>query len=89
MTFLKSPIDNKYYMVRDLPDKYVAVNLLATLRNNLLLLIKHLVENKDTLYKDKKEYIEQLANRVIDVTISENNNKDNTILYNDAFIIKI
>ena len=83
MTFLKSPIDNKYYMVRNLPDKFVAVNLLATLRNNLLLLIKHLDDNKDTLYKDKKQYIEQLQDRILDVTIAENPSahKDDTTSY--------
>jgi hypothetical protein len=71
MTFIQSPIDNHYYMVRDLPDKYVAVNLLATLRTNAINLIKHLNSKKDNEYKEYKEYIEQLSDRMKDVTISE------------------
>ena len=42
MTFIKSPIDNHFYMVRDLSDKYIAVNLLASLRGNILKLMNHL-----------------------------------------------
>jgi len=81
MTFVKSSIDNKYYMVRNLPDKVKAADLLATLRNNILVLKKHLVDNKDGSYKDFKEYIERLETKVHDVTISENNNKDDTTAY--------
>ena len=81
MTFLKSNIDNKYYMVRNLPDKIIACNMLATLRNNILKLKQELISKKNDEYLSYKEYIEQLANRVNDVTISENNNKDNTTSY--------
>ena len=71
MTFIQSPIDKHYYMVRNLPDKYVAVNLLATLRTNAISLINHLNSKKDTEYKEYKDYIEQLSDRMKDVTISE------------------
>jgi hypothetical protein len=71
MTFIKSPIDNHFYMVRDLSDKYIAVNLLASLRGNILKLMNHLNSKKDTDYKEYKEYIVQLSERVHDVTISE------------------
>lgn len=81
MTFIKSSIDNKYYMVRNLPDKVKAADLLATLRNNILVLKKHLVDNKDGSYKEFKDYIERLETKVHDVTISENNNKDDTTAY--------
>ena len=36
MTFMKSNIDNKYYMVRNLPDKKIAADILATLRSNII-----------------------------------------------------
>ena len=71
MTYIKSPIDNNFYMVRDLPDKYTAVNLLATMRLNILKLKDHLNSKKNTDYKEYKQYIEQLSNRIHDVTISE------------------
>jgi predicted metal-dependent hydrolase len=71
MTFIKSPIDNNFYMVRDLPDKYTAVNLLATMRLNIIKLKDHLNSKKDTDYKEYKPYIEQLSNRIHNVTISE------------------
>jgi predicted metal-dependent hydrolase len=71
MTFIKSPIDNNFYMVRDLPDKYTAVNLLATMRLNIIKLKDHLNSKKDTDYKEYKQYIEQLSNRIHNVTISE------------------
>ena len=71
MTYIKSPLDNNFYMVRDLPDKYTAVNLLATMRLNILKLKEHLNSKKDTDYKEYKQYIEQLSDRIHDVTISE------------------
>jgi predicted metal-dependent hydrolase len=71
MTYIKSPIDNNFYMVRDLSDKYTAVNLLATMRLNIIKLKDHLNSKKNTDYKEYKQYIEQLSNRINDVTISE------------------
>jgi phage anti-repressor protein len=58
-------------MVRDLPDKYIAVNLLSTLRKNIINLIKHLESKKNTEYKEYNPYISQLSERIKDVTISE------------------
>lgn len=69
MTFVKSPIDSKFYMVRNLPDKMKAINILSTLRNNILLLKRELESKKDTEYKEYKEYIERLSDRIHDVTI--------------------
>lgn len=81
MTFVKSPIDSKFYMVRNLPDKMKAVNILSTLRNNILILKRELEYKKDSEYKEYKEYIERLSDRFHDATISENNNKDETTSY--------
>lgn len=71
MTFVKSPIDNNYYMVRDLSDKYNAANLLATMRGNILKLLSHLNSKKTSEYKEYEQYISQLSDRIHDVTISE------------------
>jgi phage anti-repressor protein len=71
MTFIQSPLDNHYYMVRNLPDKYIAVNLLSTLRTNTINLINYLNSKKDTEYKEYKPYIIQLSERMKGVTISE------------------
>ena len=71
MTFLQSPIDNNYYMVRDLFDKTTAVIMLSTIRLNILKLNDYLVKNKNDKYKEYKTYIEQLDDRIKGVTIAE------------------
>lgn len=81
MTFLRSPIDNRYYMVRDLPDKEIAVNTLAQLRNNILILLNHLNMYKDTKYSDYGQYITQLSDRITDVTVGENRESSTTTSY--------
>ena len=50
MTFIQSSLDKRYYMVRDLPDKYISANMLSTLRSNLFNLVNHLEQNKNNLY---------------------------------------
>ena len=35
MTYVKSTIDNNYYLVRDLPDKLLAANMIAQIRLNI------------------------------------------------------
>jgi len=42
MTFIKSDIDNEYYMVRDLPDKQQACNTIATMKQKVNILIDYL-----------------------------------------------
>ncbi len=81
MTYEKSDIDQKFYLVRDLPDKHIASNMLGTIKNNVLTLIKHLDENKDTEYKDYIEYINRLSDKIHDVTISENSGKGKDTSY--------
>ena len=70
--YVKSTIDNNEYLVRDLPDKVDAANLLAKLKVNMFKLKNHLMENKEKEKYDKyKEYIEQLDSRISDVVINE------------------
>jgi hypothetical protein len=71
MTFITSPIDNNYYMVRDLNDKMTAVIMLSTIRLNILKLNEYLVKNKNDRYKEYKSYIDQLDERIKSVTIAE------------------
>jgi len=69
--YVRSSIDNRDYLVRDLPDKDEAANLLATTRKNIFILTNHLYENRDTKYKDNKENIEQLYSKIQNVIINE------------------
>lgn len=81
MTFIKSDIDNEYYMVRDLPDKYQACNTIAIMKQKVNILIDHLYEKKDTDYKEFAENIYRLKQRVYDITISENNGRGKETSY--------
>lgn len=84
MTFIKADIDNNYYLVRDLTDKYVAANLLAQIKKNILFFIDVLYENRNGTYKEYKEYIERLKNNIIITNIFENanNNSDTSFSIN-------
>lgn len=70
--YIKSDVDNKMYLVRDLPDAQRAANMLGRIRGNVNELIKYMQQN--TSDDDKKEYdpyIKQLANRFEDCIINE------------------
>lgn len=81
MTYIKSDIDNKFYLVRDLYDKQIACNMLASIKNNIIILINYLKTNKNDKYKDYKINIERLEERIYDVNISENPNKNKDTSY--------
>lgn len=81
MTYIKSTIDNKYYLVRDLPDKLIACNMLAKIKENINKLILYLDENKDTKYKEYKIYIDRLKTRINNANISENSGKGSDTSY--------
>ena len=68
--YIKSDIDNRLYLVRDLVDKQKAANMLARLRSNILILTNHLYENLDK-YKEYKGYIEQLFKNTQNIIINE------------------
>ena len=73
MTFVKSSIDNNFYLVRDLPDKLIAANMLAKIKLNIIELIDYLDKNKDTKYKEYNINIERLKSKINYVIMSENN----------------
>jgi len=70
--YIKSDIDGEEYLVRDLPDKQQASNLLAKVKKNMMTLVNYLYEHKDE--KENKEYVQyimQLKNRLVGVVINE------------------
>lgn len=81
MTFLKSPLDNDYYMVRDLSDKDTAIIMLSTIKLNIIKLNDYLVKNKDDKYKEYKTYIDQLNDRIQSVTIAESKESSSSTSY--------
>lgn len=73
--YVKSKIDEKYYSVRDVNDKYVVADILATIKLNVLKLIeymKSIVNDENSKYKEYKQYVTRLDNRMNHVVISEN-----------------
>lgn len=81
MTFIKSDIDNNYYLVRDLPDKNIAINMLAYNKQKIIKLINHLNDKKDTDYKEYKLNIDRLNKKINDLVISENNGNGSETSY--------
>ena len=53
---VKSSIDNKEYIVRDLPNSVKAANKLSIINSNILLLIDNLDQNKESVIRLKKNY---------------------------------
>lgn len=72
--FVESEIDNRTYLVRNLPDKKEAANLLSIIRNRLSTLVSHL---RKELPKEKEEDILRLVKNWRPNNISESspNNK--------------
>jgi len=78
VTYVKSNVDNKEYLVRNVLDKQKAANLLGNINNNLLSIVNYLSENKNIeKFKNHKEDIERLVNNFNSGSISESspNNK--------------
>jgi len=69
--YVTSEINNKAYLVRDLPDKQFASNLISKIHMNMIQLIDFLYQNKDSKYKDFKSVIETLKNKIPDTIINE------------------
>jgi hypothetical protein len=91
MTFIKSDIDNNFYLVRNLTDKYIAANLLAQIKKNIYYFLNHIYFKRDTDYYEYKQYIERLYKNLTNINIFENanNNKDTSYSVNkgDELII--
>jgi hypothetical protein len=70
VTYVKSDIDNKEYLVRDLKDKQTAANMLARIKLNIDKLVIHLESVKEE-NKDFEQFINQLSRRIKNVVINE------------------
>lgn len=70
VVYVTSTVDNNRYLVRDLPDKQQAADMLARLKKKIDDLVIHLSSNKDK-FSEYKPYIEQLETKINDVVINE------------------
>ena len=70
MTYVKSNIDNKFYLVRNTKDKEEASNMLGKIMKNILELSEKLEKDKNK-HEEYKEYIEQLYNRAPNIVLLE------------------
>ena len=80
--YVKSDIDNKEYLVRDLDDATQAAALLSNLKRRMIKVTEHLYKNKDAMYIENKDYIDNLYKKVKKgVVISENSSETNYTSY--------
>jgi len=71
VSYIKSNIDNKEYLVRNMPDMQEAANLLSQLNINLTKLIKHVTDKKDDL---KNNYTDDNRTDIIRLNGNYNEN---------------
>lgn len=70
MKYVKSNIDNKHYLVRDVPDRYRACNMLATIKQNILYLVEYVRKNRSK-HPKMERYIDLLDKGIKNVIIRE------------------
>lgn len=70
--YIKSNIDERFYLVRDMPDKQEVADTFATIRNNIIKLIQYMKVNAPQEYKP---YIDKLDQKFKTVIITENINE--------------
>ena len=80
MTYVRSDIDDKLYLVRDRSDRHHACNMLARLRQNIFKLVNHVKANRDK-HQSMDPYILQLFNRIQNVIIRENSSRSKYTSY--------
>ena len=72
MVYTKSDIDNEYYLVRDVPNKQHASNMLARIKENIIKLSTYLYLNKsDKNNAVYSEYIDRLYSRAPNIILVE------------------
>lgn len=75
VVYVKSDIDNEFYLVRDLGDKQDAANMLSKIKHNMYKLTEHLQklnqENRNFNKQDMTPYIKQLGERIKNCIIQE------------------
>ena len=75
-----STVDNEEYFVRNVEDKSIAANNLATIKNNIKKLVLHL-NNSISEHEDEKEYINNLVKRTKKINIMETPNDEKNTSY--------
>jgi len=75
-----STVDNEEYFVRNVEDKSIAANTLATIKNNIEKLVLHL-NNSISEHKEEKEYINNLVKRTKKINIMETPNDEKNTSY--------
>lgn len=68
-SYVKSKVDGKYYLVRDLKDKEDVADTLAYIRINIMKLIDHIKKTKPDKYQN---YLQNLEEKFTNVSMSEN-----------------
>lgn len=68
--YVRSDIDNEYYLVRDLNDKQQASNMLAKIKQNIIIISDYLFSNKNK-YIEYQPYITQLHEKIKNVIVME------------------
>lgn len=71
VVYVKSHIDGQYYLVRELPDKQQASNLLATIKKNIMAISDYLHNSNTDSFRAYKPYIQQLHKRIKNVVVLE------------------
>ena len=84
MIYVKSNIDNQYYLVRNYNDKQISSDTLAKLKQNIFIIVNH-VKNMDTTKNAKSQtmipHIKQLCDRIQNVIIRESSMKSKFTSY--------
>ena len=68
--YVKSDIDNEDYLVQDRENKNEAANMLAKIKENILLITSYMKNNINN-YKNNELYINRLNNRIYQTKFSE------------------
>jgi len=75
-----STVDNEEYFVRNVEDKSIAANTLATIKDNIKKLVLHL-KNNSSQHESYKEYINNLVKRTKKINIMETPNDEKNTSY--------
>ena len=82
MTYVKSNLDNRFYLVRDVEDKIAAADMLAKIRMSYIKLGTHLFDNRHNMQNKKyMNNIMLLYNQMNNIVLLENTSKSKYTSY--------
>lgn len=79
--YVKSSLNNKEYLVRDMPDSQQSADLISQMHINLNNLVNTLYQNKDTKYKQFSDVIDRLNNQFKTTVINESSENNSYTSY--------